>query len=343
VICDEAETRPDWRYKMVAGADPTGRICAYHSADGIHWLAVKDSPILSTNPDCPMGFLRTPNGRYVIYHRFRGFGRRIFRSESLNFVDWPGEPRMVMEPDAGDPPQIQCYGMGSAPYGPYELGTLWVYHTDPTDVGGGKMHGYQEAELTYARSGYAWHRAAQGATFIPHGKKGEWDQGNLQCASSPVFLENEIRYYYMGTNMYHKTHWELDPQRAGLGVATIKPGRFVALKAGNEPAALLTYAFKLPADSIFVNASTEAGGWVRLEILEADGKRVPGFSETDFVTITGDSTSHPARWQSAVKAALPVGKPVRMRLTAQNAAVYSLHVSEPGEPPVYHHFVSAKP
>jgi hypothetical protein len=45
---------------------------------------------------------------------------------------------MVVEPEAGDPPQIQCYGMGQTAYGSYEIGTLWMYHTDPEDVGGGR-------------------------------------------------------------------------------------------------------------------------------------------------------------------------------------------------------------
>ena len=343
VIYDEAESREDWRYKMVAGAAPTNRICAYHSADGIHWLPAKEAPILATEPDCPMGFLRAPNGRYVIYHRLGGFGRRIFRSESLNFIDWPGEPRMVVEPDAGDPPQIQCYGMGSTAYGPFEIGTLWMYHTDPQDLGAGKMRGYQEAELTYARSGYAWHRAAQGTAFIPHGKKGDWDQGNLQCASSPVFLDNEIRYYYMGTNMFHKSHWELEPQRAGLGLAILKPDRFVALRAGKETAELLTYALKLPSNKVLVNAATGPNGWMRLGIMEANGKPAAGFSEADCAPIAGDSTAHVVHWKGIDAGATIAGRPVRLRLRAQNADVFSICCSESNDLPAYYRFAAARP
>ena len=343
VICDETESREDWRYKMVAGAAPTNRICAYHSADGIRWLPAKEAPILATEPDCPMGFLRTPNGRYVIYHRFSGFGRRIFRSESVNFIDWPDEPRMVVEPDSGDPPQIQCYGMGSTAYGPYEIGTLWIYHTSLQDVGEHKMNGYQEAELTYARSGYAWHRAAQGTAFIPHGKQGDWDQGNLQCASSPVFLDNEIRYYYMGTDMSHKTHWELEPQRAGLGLAILKPDRFVALSAGQETAELLTYALKLPSNKVLVNATTGPNGWMRLEVLEADGKPTAGFSEADCAPITGDATAHAVHWKGADAGATVAGRPVRLRLRAQNAEVFSIYCSESNDLPTYDRFSAARP
>jgi hypothetical protein len=342
VIYDETESREEWCYKMVAGADPTGEIWAFHSADGIHWVPVKESPIIATEPDCPMGFLRTLDGRYAIYHRFDGYGRRIFRSESLNFVDWPGEPRMVAEPDGDDPPQIQFYGMGSTGYGPYEIGTLWMYHTNPEDLGGGKMQGYQEAELTYARSGYAWHRVAQGTAFIPHGKKGDWDQGNLQCASSPLFLDNEIRYYFMGTNMFHKSHWELEPQRAGLGLATLKPDRFIALHAGNETADLSTYSINLPSNKIFVNASTKPDGWVRLEILEADGKSVVNFSEADCTPITGDSIAHVVHWKGSDTDAKIAGRRIRIRLRAQNADVFSIGSSESDNLPPYYRFSSGR-
>src|SRR5687768_10548790 len=75
--------------------------------------------------------------------------------------------------------QLQMYGMGVTMVGDYEIGTLWAYHTDLDDTTFPKMRGYQEAELTYSRNGIAWHRAAQGQPFIPHGQVDCWDAGNL--------------------------------------------------------------------------------------------------------------------------------------------------------------------
>lgn len=338
MIYDVAEPREDWRYKMVVGADPSGCICAYHSPDGIHWDAVRRFPVIGTNPDCPIGFLRASDGKYVMYHRLYGFGRRVFRSESWDFKYWTSKPKMVMEPDAGDLPQIQFYGMGSVPYGTYEIGTLWMYHTDPEDYNRNKMNGYQEAELTYTRSGYAWHRVAQGVPFIPHGGKGLWDQGNLQCASSPVYLDDEIRYYYAGTDMFHKRQWELEPQHAGLGMASIKPDRFIALIAGDEVAELMTISFKLSLREIFINARTEKNGWVRVEMLDNNAKLIKGFAETDCDPITGDSVSHVVHWRGVTRDTIPVGKPIRLRLRARNARVYSIYSIEPSEIFTYHRF-----
>ena len=348
LIEDREDPRPAWRYKMLMGAAPSNCIAAMHSADGIHWKSVRTlvgriHPVITTNPDCPMGFLRAPDGRFVAYHRMDGYGRRVFRSESWDFVHWSGEPRMVLEPDAGDSPQTQFYGLGACAYGPYEVGTLWIYATEPDDLGSTKMHGLQTPELAYARAGTAWHRAEQGTAFIANGAPGEWDCGNLQPASQPVFLDDEIRYYYAGTDARHSMCWEVQPQNAGLGLARLKPDRFVALRAGEGPAELGTITFRPPSVEVFVNARTADGGEIRVELQDAEARPLAGFTAGDCRPIRGDSTAHRVEWRGVGQANAPVGEPTRIRLTARGASVYSVYLTEPGESPVYHQFEALRP
>ena len=233
--------------------------------------------------------------------------------------------------------------MGACAYGPYELGTLWIYVTERDDRGPGKAHGLQTPELAYARAGTAWHRAEPGTAFIPNGDAGEWDCGNLQPASQPVFLDDEIRYYYAGTNVRHSRHWELEPQEAGLGMARLKPDRFVALRAGGARAELGTIAFKAPSVEVFVNARTAADGEVRVELQDEEARPLAGFTAGDCRPITGDSTAHRVEWRGVGQAAAPVGQPTRIRVTARRASVYSVFVTEPGEAPVYHEFEALRP
>lgn len=348
VIEDREDPRPEYRFKLLTGAAPSGCVSAFHSADGIHWESTRMfggrvQPVIATAPDCPIGFLRAPDGRFAAYHRMAGYGRRVFRSESWDFAHWSGEPQMVLEPDAGDPPQTQFYGMGSCAYGPYELGTLWIYATDPEDRESGKPHGLQTPELGYARAGTAWHRAEQGTAFIPNGAAGEWDCGNLQPASQPVFLDDEIRYYYAGTNVRHSRHWELEPQAAGLGMARLKPDRFVALRAGEAPAELGTIAFKPPSVDVFVNARTAADGEVRVELQDEEARPLAGFTAGDCRPINGDSMAHRVEWRGLGQAEAPVDRPTRIRVTGRRASVYSVFVTEPGETPVYHQFEALRP
>lgn len=339
IIYDEWEIRPDWRYKMVCGAAPANNVYAFHSADGIHWLPARGDPIIGNNPDCPMALVRRPDGAYAAHHRVPGGGRRIGRSESLDFVEWRGG-RVVLEPGPGDPPQFQMYGMGTAMYGDFEIGTLWAYHTDLDDTGPSKMNGYQEAEFTYSRNGIAWHRASQGEAFIPHGAPGEWDSGNLQCASAPVFLADEIRYYYAGSTVRHSPRWELVPARFGVGMAVMRPDGWVAMVAGDEAATIVTRQFTLRAPEVYVNADVSAGGAVRLEMLDAAAMPIAGYTIDDCTPLNGDSTAHRVVWRGDSDVAAIVGRPVRWRLWATRAKVYSVWMPDGDMAPCYYRFRS---
>ena len=205
------------------------------------------------------------------------------------------------------------------------------------------MHGLQTPELAYARAGTAWHRAEQGTAFIPNGAPDEWDSGNLQPASQPVFLDDEIRYYYAGTDALHSSRWEVMPQNAGLGLARLKPDRFVALWAGEAPAELGTITFKSRSVDVFVNARTADDGEIRVELQDAEARPLAGFTAADCRPINGDSTAHRVEWRGVGQAAVPIGQPTRIRLTARRASVYSVFLTEPGETPIYHRFEALRP
>ena len=335
IIYDERDPREDWRYKMMAGSGAGshggyGPIYAFHSADGMRWAPARKFPAITTGPDCPMGFLRLPDGRYVAYHRVTGLGRRVFRSESWDFIHWSSEPRLVFEPDAGDPPLTQFYGMGSAPYGPFELGTVWIYHVDPAEPS--TSVGVQETELAYARSGYAWHRAFQGKPFVPHGEPGAWDEGNLQCASAPVLLDDEVRFYYAGTNVRHARRWELLPQSPGLGMASCRPDRFVALEASERPGELCTMPFVASGPELRLNARTTQDGWIRVAVCDERGTPVQGRSFDDCIPFGGDTVEHRVRWNGAGTGGLPVSAGrVSLRVRMSKARLYSVSVAQETE------------
>ena len=348
VIYDDADPREAWKYKMVCGWNPEsyfgGHVHAFHSPDGIHWSSVQDEPIIGNDPDAPMSLVRRPDGTYAAYLRVakvpdRTFIRRIGRSESTDFVNW-SRVRVVLEPGPGDPPQFQMYGMGATMYGDYEIGTLWAYHTDLNDTSPNKMGGYQVAELTYSRRGTAWHRAMQGQAFIPHGDETDWDSGNLQCASAPVFLDDEIRYYFASSNVRHDSNWEEKPGRFGVGMASLKPDRFIALVAGDQPAEMYTRRFSLKSPEVYVNADIATDGAVRLELLDEEGRPLPGFELSRCVPITGDSLSHPVHWEGEPNLSEILDRPIRWRLQATRAKVYAVWMPD-GEPEIsYHRFRS---
>ncbi|HOL50309.1 MAG TPA: hypothetical protein PK165_03015 [bacterium] len=323
IIYDEQETRENWKYKMICGASLSGCISVFHSRDGIHWIPAQKNPVIGTNPDCPMGFLRLPSDKYVAYHRPVFGDRRIARSESWDFINW-SDAKTVIDQSPLDPPQTQFYGMGAASYGEYEIGTLWIYHTDHNDFGFWKMEGYQEPELVYTRTGYAWHRIEINMPWIKRGEKGAWDCGQIQPASAPVFLEDEIRVYYAGTRTTHGKSletWNTSEPRCGIGFVSIKPDRFAGLVASDK-GILLTRPFWSEVPQFFVNANIE--GFLCVEITDVSGKPVPGFELENAIPMKGDSLYHPCRWKNNTGTSGLVNKDIRFKVVANNAKVYSL-------------------
>jgi len=337
VFYDEREERAGWKYKMMCGAAPSHRISLFRSADGIHWLPGAENPVIGSNPDCPMSMLRANDGRYVAYHRPSFGDRRVGRSESWDLVHW-GEPRMVLDQSPADPPQTQFYGMGAAVYGPYEIGTLWVYRTDPEDMGFYKMHGHQETELAYTRSGYAWHRAAPGQPWLPRGAASTWEWGNIQAASAPVFLADEVRFYYAASRTEHGAkEWRGRAPRCGIGFASIRPDRFVALVAARE-GRLLTRPFWTETPLFWVNAAVRRGGFVLVEVTDIESRPIPGFGLKECVPIVGDSISHRVRWRGEPDASALAYREIRLRVQAHNARLYAVSAGSEQEAVRYWQF-----
>ena len=332
IIYDRAETRPGWKYKMLTGAAPSHRICAFRSGNGKHWTAAAENPVTGSNPDCPMSLQRAADGHYVAYHR-PGFGdRRVARSESWDFAHW-SKPQIVIDQEPGDPPQTQFYGLGAIPYGAYEIGTLWIYRTDPTNMDFYKMQfGHQYAELAYCRSGYAWHRAAVDEPYIPNGRKGTWDWGCLQVCSSPLLLEDEIRFYYAASRALHSGYkdWKGPGPMCGVGMASCKPDRFVSLTAASR-GKLLTRPFWTETPRFFANAAVAKGGDLRVGVLDTDGKPIAGFGLADCLPVSGDSTRHEITWRGSPDASTLANRQIRLRVEARKAKLYSLASGTPDE------------
>ncbi|MCM8785037.1 MAG: hypothetical protein NC827_01320 [Candidatus Omnitrophica bacterium] len=322
IIYDDKEEREELKYKMICGASPSGCISVFYSRDGIHWNPSRKNPVIGTNPDCPMSLLRLKSGKYVAYHRPVFGDRRIARSESWDFVNW-SEAKTVIDQSPLDLPQIQFYGLGAIQYGEYEIGTLWIYHTDRNDFGFWKMEGYQEPELAYTRTGYAWHRIEINTPWIERGKENEWDWGQIQPASSPVFLEDEIRFYYTGQRTTHGKSlkvWDRSEPRSGIGFAFIKPDRFVGLVC--EDGLLLTRPFWTETGKFFINANVK--GYLKAEITDISGKPIEGFEMENSIPIKGESISHQFKWKGNPDILKTTNRDIRFKIKANKAVIYSI-------------------
>ena len=119
-----------------------------------------------------------------------------------------------------------------------------------------------------------------------------------------------------------------------LGLARMRPDGFVSLDAGREREGLIvTEPMVAPGDRLCINARCRPGGYVRVEVTDAQDRPLPGATEADCDPFTGDALTHTVTWNGSP--AIPPadagildprrpGAPFRrLRFSLRNAELYS--------------------
>jgi hypothetical protein len=73
-----------------------------------------------------------------------------------------------------------------------------------------------------------------------------------------------------------------------------------------------------------LNYATSAAGSVRVEIQDAAGKPIDGFTLAECPEIIGDEIERVVRWKSGSDVSKLVGQPVRLRFALTDGDLYSL-------------------
>lgn len=110
VIFDPRDPDESRRYKLVVYAAPQqGRgLYAAFSPDGLHWRW-REQPLLPDLGDRTNIWYQQETGKYKVWTRLRGYGKRIVaESESEDFEHWGGQ-RLILEPDRNDPPDMEFF------------------------------------------------------------------------------------------------------------------------------------------------------------------------------------------------------------------------------------------
>ena len=242
------------------------------------------------------------------------------RSESADFIRW-SDPELVAAPDDLDPPGVEFH---TSPVFFHE--GLYICLNQMLDRA--TAEGTVDVELMTSRDGLRWERNFRDKRFIARNEKREtFDSGCIFTNATPVMLDDEIRFYYGG---YHggATGAEDLSGLSGIGLVTLPRDRFAGvatLPRSAQP------TLKVPAehvgqitlrpiefhagDTITLNADAAAGE-LRVEILDARGRRMDGFTRDDAAPITGDSLRHAVKWKAKTPKDLPPGAyHVRIHLT----------------------------
>ncbi len=298
VIKDSSESDPNKRYKMIWWDFPLGDegyqddgMCVAFSPDGIYWEKYPGNPVLHANKteqsiSDVMSVMQDKNtGKFVAYTK--GWAspwpshRQIVRTESSDFIHW-SEPEVVIthKHDLIDP---QSYGMTVSQYGNNYIGLMYSYKKPGNET--------IDLQLTVSHDNKNWKRVANQETFIPLGKQGSWDDGMIFCA--PMINHGDKTLVYYGAwDGPHNTK----TRRSGIGLATLRLNGFVSLSA-KTVGSVTTHPMKNAEGPLLVNANA-LGGSLKAEILDAEGKPIPGYTVDDCLPIKNDDITQVVRWNN---------------------------------------------
>lgn len=330
-----------------------GGVFVAFSPDGIHWTKHGDGPVIrggygrSSEPpllgdtsyrwgppqtcsdvvDASWDPIRK---KYIIFAKAwidapdgRTFWKRcIVRTESQDFITW-SKPELTMIPDEFD-------GHRPAEYGGTRRGVQ--LHGAPVFVHEGAYfsllqpaffdtHGHQPIELAISRDGINWQRPFRDTFFLPVDGGTSFDSGRIWSSSTPVILEDEIRFYYGAYE--HPWNSKMQEVKTGIGLATMKHDRFIANRPIEQVGQMTLKPIRLESSAgITINADASKGA-VRVELLNEDGYGVAGFTKADAVPITTDALRAPVTWTGADK--LKAGNYI-IRVHLERADLFAINV-----------------
>jgi len=364
VVVDPLDKDPARRYKMAyfdfgksTGQEYPGLHVAF-SPDGIHWVKHPEMPLLRSSYGdygAPVPFVDEPGRPWdvplsmadavdVFYDskrsRFAYYGKMWFdgpdggmyfkhglgRTDSPDFVHW-SKPQLVLTPDDQDPPWVEFH---TTPVFLYQDRYFALMQILNRAVGGGVI----DIELAVSRDGFEWQRPFRNQLVLARSQPGNFDSGSIFTNSTPIVLDDEIRFYY-GAYSQGATGGDDYRLASGIGLATLPRDRFagVAPEAAStqptlkKPLANVGQITLKPIElakyrTLTVNADASAGE-VRVGVLDENGRQVRGFSRDDCLPVRGNSRDHAIAWRQHSLADLPAGQYL-LRIHLDHATVYSL-------------------
>ena len=267
------------------------------------------------------------------HDRWRMSKRRVSSSVSYDVLNWPVLQDAIVPEDDLDNLDDEFYGLARFRIGDLWLGLMPIFH---------RTHNTQDLHLLFSRDSFSWHRVDRTKPFIANAPEGAWDCYMSEMGAAPIFLEDEIRFYYGGANLHHDW-WQFGESegmehpeaRSGwgggetaLGLATLRPEGFASIDATFREGILGTHPFVSDGSRLVVNAACGTKGFLEIELADAGDNVVPGYARSACDTFAGDSTSHVVTWGG--KAALPqeiMAKGAKLRFFSRHCSLYSFKIA----------------
>lgn len=320
---ERAGVPADERYKAILnGRDAKKKrgLYAYFSADGIHWRKVWDEAITDRGAfdSQNLAYWDSNYKEYRSYYRvFSNKVRDVVLARSPDFKNW-SDPQPI---DRGEGPIENYYTNATVQYfrEPHYY-FMFPKRFNPKRVGREGFEGVSDAVFLSSRDGLHFDRTFSEA-FIPPGPdpKNWGDRSTMPAWGLVQTGPAEMSLYY-------SQHYRQDTAHIRRGV--LRLDGIASVHANGKPGELVTKPFKFTGKKLSLNFATSAVGTVQVEIQNADGTPIPGFTLADAPEAFGDKIDAAFAWKNGSDVSSLAGKPVRLRFVLRDADLYSYRFGE---------------
>lgn len=334
------------KFKALAGVE--GGLQAFHSADGVHWALMQEAPVLTNGAfdSQNLAFWDPENMEYRAYFRdFRQtgeMGRDIKTASSKDFLHWT-DPAFI---DYVDGRKTELYTSQILPY--YRAPYLLVGFPTRYHVGRGLLTPLNEfiagpearCGSDYTDVGFMTGRSPQRfhvwpEAFIRPGAimQGHWMYGFGYQALGLVETQMELPeppllQYLGGGNTNELSLYAREGGWVGTSCRlrryTIPIDGFASINAPMNGGEMVTQPLVFQGSRLVINFASSAGGSIRVELQDAAGQPIPGFSLADSAVLFGNTIRQVVDWRGMADLGGLAGKVVRLRFELKDADLYAI-------------------
>ena len=337
---DNPEAPPEARYKAIVRSESPKGLLALQSPDGLRWTPMSDKPVITDGAfdSQNLAFWDAHSGLYRAYWRYFTGGvtdeknwkpegdRAIRTATSKDFIHWENQSDLRYV----DSPPEQLYTNQVKPYhrAPH---LLLGFPTRYTERGWSpSMRALPEAQhrewrakasqrygtaiteglFMASRDGVTFKRWND--AFLPPGieREGTWNYGHQYAAWHLVETKSALPGAPNELSLYATESYWTDKSSA-LRRYSLRLDGFVSIRAPRSGGELLTKPLTFTGKTLQVNFATAAAGSLKLEIQDAAGKPLPGYSLADSEDHFGDSTARTLQWKTGPDLSALAGRPVK--------------------------------
>jgi hypothetical protein len=327
----------DQRYK--ANSEDKAGLIGYVSADGLRWKKLGDEPIVprqfKNNFDSQnVMFWSETEQQYVLYARHSDGGKRAqARATSKDFRHWTPQVLMTYSDTNNTVPSDHLYTSQVQPYfraphiyislpGRFMQGRRVLTDAQAKDLNvqsdrGGGANDIADGVLQTSRAGTTrFDRTFLEALVRPGLGSANWVSRTNYPACGIVQTGPAEMSLYVQRHYQQKT--------AHLERLTLRLDGFASVHAPFKGGELLTRPFRFTGKELEINYSTSAAGGIRVEIQDASGKPLPGFTLDRCPALIGDEIERVVAWKDGADVGKLAGQVIRLRFAMKDADLFSL-------------------